>query len=365
MKIEILKTDITDAIKSLAKITTNKGFAILKNVKISACQDGATLTACNLELQCEIKLPARLYFTGECTVNAKNFLAIIKELKSKTIIIESVTEYKAIIYAGKLERTIETLPVIDFPIMHFEKELNSYNIRETVLKEMLSLANCAKCFDHSRHSLNGILFSAGDRLAAVGCDGNRLAIVEREFENATTGKSESIIPNDSISFILHMLKDSFSNVQIVPSENFVRFIWDGITILVRKVQGIYPNYKQVIPKTSEIKLQLNRLEFLNIIKRISPNCQVIKDAKTIKILLTENKLTISATSPDGYSIEEFLPVNYQNTKGITIGFNPLFLSETLEALETESVQFDLTDEMSAGMLSVDGFQFVIMPMTLE
>ena len=364
MKIEILKTEITDAIKSLAKITTKKGFAMLENVKISAGQDGTTLTACNLQIQCEIKIPAKLYFTGECTFNAKTFLAIIKELKSQTIIIECVTEYNATIYAGKSQRTIETLPVIDFPIIHFEKELHSYNVREIILKEMLLLANCAKCFDHARFVMNSILFSAGDNFSTVGCDGNRLAIVEREFENATTGKSESIIPNDAISFILHMLKDSFASVQIVPSENFVRFIWNSITILVRKVQGIYPNYKQVIPKTSEIKLQLNRLEFLNIIKRILPNCRIDKDkdeSKTIKIILTENKLTISTTSQGGHTIEEFLPVNYQNTKGITIGFNPLFLSETLEALETELVQFELTDAMSAGMISVEGFQFVAMP----
>ena len=364
MKIEILKTDITDTIKSLAKITTNKGFAMLENVKISAGQDGATLTACNLEIQCEIKIPAKLYFTGECTINAKTFLAIIKELKSQTIIIECVTEYNATIYAGKSQRTIETLPVVDFPIMHFEKELHSYNVREIILKEMLLLANCAKCKDHSRLALNGLLFSAGDNFSTVGCDGNRLAIVERDFENATQGKSESIIPNDSISFILHMLKDSFSNVQIMPSENFVRFTWDGITILVRKFAGQYPNYRQVIPKTSEVKLQLNRLEFLNIIKRILPNCKIDKDKdspKTIKIILTENKLTISKASQDGHTIEEFLPINYQTTKEITIGFNPLFLSETLEALENESVQFDLTDAMSAGMLSVDGFQFIAMP----
>ena len=368
MKIEILKTEITDAIKSLAKITTKKGFAMLENVKISANQEFTTLTGCNLEIQCEIKIPAKLYFTGECTFNAKTFLAIIKELKSKTIIIEYVTEYKATIYAGKSQRTIDTLPVVDFPIMNFEKELHSYNVREIILKEMLILANSAKCKDQTRYILNSILLSAGDSFSTVGCNGATLAIASRDFENATTGKSESIIPNDSISFILHMLKDSFANVQIMPSENFVRFIWSGITILVRKVQGIYPNYKQVIPKTSEVKLQLNRLEFLNIIKRILPNCKIDKDKdspKSIKIILTENKLTTSATSQDGHTVEEFLPINYQSTKEITIGFNPLFLSETLETLETESVQFEVTDAMSACLLSVEGFQFVAMPTRLE
>jgi DNA polymerase-3 subunit beta len=132
----------------------------------------------------------------------------------------------------------------------------------------------------------------------------------------------------------------------------------GDTLLVSKlIEGNYPNYRQVIPSDANERVELPREALLDTVRRVS--LLASDKSSSVKLVFADNKVEISANSPDAR--EEML-VKYE-AKQIQVAFNPEFMMAPLRNLETETVYLDLIDEMSPGVIRIDGsFLYVLMPM---
>jgi DNA polymerase-3 subunit beta len=137
----------------------------------------------------------------------------------------------------------------------------------------------------------------------------------------------------------------------------------GVLIITKLIEGNYPNYRQVIPAETKERIALPREEFLHALRR----AEIMTSDKqnSVKMAFAKNQLAITANSPDVGEARETMSVNYKG-KDLAIAFNPAYLIEPLNALAEDEVFIELIDELSPGVLKINGpFLYVVMPMRLS
>jgi DNA polymerase-3 subunit beta len=135
----------------------------------------------------------------------------------------------------------------------------------------------------------------------------------------------------------------------------------GDNLLVSKlIEGNYPNYRQVIPADSNERIVISREALLETVRRVSLLSS--DKSNSVKLVFSENHIEVTANSPDVGEAQESMDVIYQGAP-MQIAFNPEFLQAPLRNLDAEEVYLDLIDEMSPGVLRIEGsFLYVLMPM---
>ncbi len=137
----------------------------------------------------------------------------------------------------------------------------------------------------------------------------------------------------------------------------------SVLLITKLIEGNYPNYRQVIPSETKERVSLVREEFLQALRRAE--IMTSDKANSVKLAFGKNNLAITANSPEVGEARESLAVNYKG-KEMAIAFNPRYLIDPLAALTEDEVFFEMIDELSPGMLKINGpFLYVVMPMRLS
>jgi DNA polymerase-3 subunit beta len=233
---------------------------------------------------------------------------------------------------------------------------------------MVRKTSFAMSTDESRYVLNGIFISLKEhKLTMVATDGRRLAMVDEEVDVSEKSQGEFIIPAKAVGELNRLLADK-GEVEINFSENqaalTLRDEKDLSTVVITKlIEGTYPNYRQVIPTETKERVSLSREEFLHALRR----AQIMTSEKqnSVKLHFTKNNLAITANSPEVGEAHESLAINYKG-KDMAIAFNPDYVLDPLNALAEDEVFMELIDELSPGVLKINGpFLYVVMPMRLN
>ena len=146
--------------------------------------------------------------------------------------------------------------------------------------------------------------------------------------------------------------------------NQVVFEVGGVVLSSRLIDGQFPNYRQLLPDAYEHDLRLGGGEISEVVRRISLLAQ--KNAP-LRLAFTEGELTVSARTPDVGEARETLPVPFAG-EPLEIGFNPEFLRDGLEAVETGDVLLKLISPLRPGLIEAadgSGFQYLLMPIRLN
>jgi DNA polymerase-3 subunit beta len=233
---------------------------------------------------------------------------------------------------------------------------------------MMRKTSFAVSTDESRYVLNGIFISLKDhKMTMVATDGRRLALVDEEVDIAEKSSGEFIVPAKAVTELNRLLQDK-GDVEIKFGENQASFALKddkGFSVLVitKLIEGNYPNYRQVIPAEVKERVPLSREEFLQALRRAE--IMTSEKANSVKLTFGKNNLAITANSPEVGEARETLAVNYKG-KEIAIAFNPRYLIDPLNSLVEDEVFFELIDELSPGVLKINGpFLYVVMPMRLS
>jgi DNA polymerase-3 subunit beta len=247
-------------------------------------------------------------------------------------------------------------------------ELRRLVISQEKFRGMLRRTSFAVSTDETRYVLNGILFSLKEHLfTMVATDGRRLALTEEEVDVTPENQAEFIVPTKAIAELNRLLQPK-GEVEIRSTENQVAFTLRDenghATLLISKlVEGNYPNYRQVIPPESAERIPLVREEFLQALRRAE--IMTSDKSNSVKLAFTKNNLAITANTPEVGEARESLAVNYKGND-LAVAFNPAYLMDPLKALDVDEVFFELTDELSPGVIKINGpFRYVIMPMRMS
>ena len=368
MNFSIAKEQLIQGLQSVQNVvSTRTTLPILSNVLLRAEDNRLHLTATDLDVTIACAVEATVKAPGSTTVPVKRFFSVVRELSSPEIDIEVDDKNATSIRAGASFYKIHGLPADEYPPLPEFKENKRISIPQSKLKGMLKKTSFAISTDESRYVLNGIFISLKDhKMTMVATDGRRLALVDEEMDVPETSQGEFIVPTKAVNELSRLLQDK-GEVDINFSANQAAFALrdekgSSVWILSKLVEGNYPNYRQVIPTETKERLTLVREEFLQALKRAE--LMTSDKSNSVKLHFTKNNLSITANSPEVGEARESIAVNYKGDE-FAIAFNPTYVIEPLNALDTDEVFLELIDELSPGVIKINGpFLYVVMPMRL-
>ncbi len=381
VKLSFSKDDLLNAMQIVqSSVSTKSTLPILANVLITV-QDasrngnaGTIIEATDLEVGVRCVVKAEVFKEGKITVPAKKFGDLVREMPSgKDIELSSADGKRIEFKCGKVKATLNALSAEDFPVIPEFPEKKSFQVKKSVFRDMIKKTSFAVSTDETRYVLNGIFFSAtAGELKMVATDGRRLAFLSRKYEQKELSASV-IIPAKAINELARLLAlsedESEDWIQIAPHENQVAFRWmnrgESITLVSRVIDGAFPNYDQVIPKSKEFELKIKKEDIFPAVKRAALFAQ--DRGGSVRFSLSNNALRISANSQGLGEEEEEIEVPYAG-KDFEIAFNPVFLLDVLKNSDSSEIRFEFSSSLNPGLIrptADDSYICVIMPMRLQ
>jgi DNA polymerase-3 subunit beta len=300
-------------------------------------------------------------------VPVKKLFGIARELSGSEIEIEVDDKNVCSVRCGASFYKIHGLAAEEFPPMPKFKEDKSVKLQQATMRGMLKKTSFAISTDEARYVLNGIFLNLKDhKITMVATDGRRLAMVDEEADVSEKSQGEFIIPAKAVNELNRLLQET-GDVELKFTDNQAAFTLksdkgSSILIISKLIEGNYPNYKQVIPGEMKERIALPREEFLHALKRAE--IMTSEKANSVKLAFGKNNLAITANAPEVGEARESIAVNYKG-KEMAIAFNPKYLIDPLNALAVDEVFIELIDELSPGVLKINGpFLYVVMPMRL-
>lgn len=368
MNLTIAKEQILTGLQAVQNVvSTRTTLPILSNVLMRAADDRVEFTATDLDVTVSCSVEASVKKPGATTIPVKKLFGIIRELSSPEIDIETDDKNVTSIRAGSSFFKIRGLAAEEFPPLPKFKEDKRVTVPQEKFRGMLKKTSFAISSDESRYVLNGIFLSLKDhKITLVATDGRRLALVDEEADISDKSQGEFIIPAKAVNELTRLLQDS-GDVEVNFSDNQASFTLKnekgGVLIVSKLIEGNYPNYRQVIPAETKERIALPREEFLHALRR----AEIMTSDKqnSVKMAFGKNNLAITANSPDVGEARETMAINYKG-KEMAVAFNPAYLIDPLNSLTEDEVFFELIDELSPGVLKINGpFLYVVMPMRLS
>jgi len=363
MKFTIQKEEFIRGLQLIQSIVvSHTTLPILYNVLITAEKEKINLFATDLSISIKCPLQAAVTKTGSCSFNARMLFSIIRELPQDSVEFHIEDKNRAIIQCGQSSYKLLGISADEFPALPPLQTARSFTIDQALLKDAFQKTNYAVSNDESRLILNGVFMSIkNQKLVVVATDGRRLALVEKEIELPDDQKIDFVIPAKTINELIKILKDE-GGVKISLTPNMVSFEMEGCTIISKLIEGVYPNYQQVIPSQCEERISVERESLLGALRRTA----IISNERnpSIKIMLSKNQLQVAASNADVGEASEQLPVKYSG-KAMAMTFNPNYLIDPLKSLNSDDIAIEFTDELSPAVIKSNiPFMYVLMPLRI-
>jgi DNA polymerase-3 subunit beta len=351
-------------------ISSSNSLAILDNFLFELEQNRLTVSATDLETTMSATLEIDSTSKGSVAVPAKLVLEILKTFpeqpltftveENNTIEISSNSGKYALAYALGEE----------FPKAVVLDESSTTLVPAEILGAAISKTIFAAGNDDLRPVMSGVFFQfSTEGLIFVATDAHKLVKYSRT-DVKSSEVAEFIMPKKPLNILKGILSVLDSDVKIEYNNSNARFSFDNYVLVCRLIDGKYPNYEAVIPKENPNKLLINRIQFLNSVRRVAIFSN--KTTHQIRLKIAGTELNISAEDVD-YSnkAEERLTCDYQGDD-LQIGFNSRFLSEMLTNLQSDEIQLEMSLPNRAGILTpVDGLDdgeivtMLVMPVMLN
>lgn len=366
MEFRIAADELKKALYRAQGIVERKAtMPILANVLVNATALGVQITAFDMDIGIISEHPAEVTKPGAMTLSAKYVFDIVQNLPQAHLTLRKLPNNYVEIISGTAHFKIVGMSPEEYPKLPKEENAPLAPVDGKTLLEMIKKTSFAISTDETRYILNGVFFEPreGGKLRMVATDGHRLALIERDMPGDFKLKAGVIIPRKGLFELKRLLDEApDAQCQLGFAENSALFKKPGLTMVMRLIDGHFPEYQRVIPKDGEKAVLVNKSRFLDSLKRIA----LLSADKTnaVKISLEKNQLRINSQNPDLGEAQEDLEIEYGGAP-ITIGFNARYLMDVLSAVEAEEVSFELGDEHSPGVIHLPkdrSYTAVVMPM---
>lgn len=374
MKFVVEKDTLISGLQQVMNVVGTKlTMPILSNVLIEATADGdqIALSTTNLDMGIRCSIAAQVEQSGRITLPVKKLASIVKALPGKEVTCVIDNDVLVRIESDGSRFRILGLSADDFPALPRLEGGQKIEVNQIKLARMLRSISYAQSKDENRYILNGVYFLIENSgLSFVATDGRRLALTSSEIPGCDIQKSV-IVPAKMIGELERTLGIG-ENTRIFMTDKQIAFsidvstennLGDTIYIVSKIVEGKYPNYKQVIPSSSDYRVRLDREQLLSVVQRIA----LVADDKdcSVRLKFADNLLETSARSVSYGEAREALPIAYDE-KSVEIAFNPQFLIDPFKVLISDEIFFEFKDEFSPGIIKTnDTFLCVVMPLRIN
>ena len=366
MKINVARDELVAKLGVVSRAVSTRGTVqVLSGILLRAEGDVLTLAATDMELSLRTTLDAQVEGDGAVVIPGKPLVELARLLPDSDVTIEYRPEEGTVqIVSGSYSSRLHVFNAEDFPrLPAIDAQLHSID-REALLETVDRVARSASR-DESRPVLTGILvrFEAG-KLVMVATDSYRLSVKETELD-AAAPELEAIIPARALTELSRLAGGD--TVELGVHENHVVFgtgSTDGADawLTTRRIDGQFPNYRQLLPETFEVELTLPKSELADVVRRAS--VLALRNSP-LRLRLAEGELTVSAQTQDVGETQETMPAAYTGEEFV-IGFNAEFLRDGVDSIVGDDVRVKLINPLRPAILedAAGDFTYLIMPIRL-
>ena len=365
MEIRIGKNEFLRGLRLAQGIADRKStMPMLANVLLRTQGKNQLLVAAtdlNVSLSAELK--SQNAAEGGITLNAKSLNDLIASAPGEDITLKRADNHWAEIRSGKVTYRIVGMPDRDFPRVPDHREASYTPVESAVLREMIDRTLFSVCNDETRFHLNGVFFeSDGSKARMVSTDGHRLSKVERTIANGPKLSAGVIIPKKGLLEMKKVL-ESGPSCKLAIKTPHLFLVQEDLAIAVKLIDAQFPPYEQVIPKDHKKVITIDRVRFIEAMRRAQ---LMSSETRGVKVAASKDGVTIASDNPDLGEVREELDAEY-NGEAIAIGFNPKYVVELLGQMASDQVTLSLGGELDPGLIKPigsDEYLGVVMPMRI-
>lgn len=364
-KDKILKA-INSVVKGVASKTT---MPILEGILIQTNDNEIKLTTYDLEIGIEYIIESNVEVQGSTVVNAVMFSEIIRKLPDTEISFKiNENNLLEIECEGSLYK-LATMNPEEFPELPKIDIENFVELEQRSLKDMIRKTIFAVSNEENRPIFTGCLFEvSNNKINVVAIDGFRLGWINN-YLNKEYSDFTAVIPGKTLNEVNKIVTDSFETIKIGVSKNQALFEMENCKIVTRLLEGEFLNYSNVVPKTWETRIRVNKSIFQNCFERISliSASSIEKEKKyPVKVSIDIGKVTISCTNQTGDAKEEM----YVATEGknLEIGVNPKYFLDALKVIDDEEIFIDFGTSISPCVIrpiDSEDYTYMILPIRMK
>ena len=361
MEFTIQQADLSYALSTaLASVPSKSTMPILSTVLLEAEGDTLRITGTDLDVTTSITVPATVKSSGRAAVQARHFADAVRKLPRDLVKVTDDGQGRVSIEYGKGKgrSAVPRQNDQEYPALPTVKAESKAAIEGPALARLIARSVYAVSGDETRPVLGGVYVQAeGKHVSFVATDGHRLARATRKGDFGGLGKQAVIIPAKTIQALGRLAGDATSPVEISVStqRNHVAFHLrigqNEVTVFSRLLEGPFPNYEQVIPKSNPRTMTVGRIELREALDRVATHSDNI--THQVRFAVAPNQVRLSVNTADVGSGEETVDAQYEGDE-LELGYNAIYLLDILKTIETERVVFRLNTPISAGIVEPEG-----------
>lgn len=362
MKLSINQTELLNALTIVQKaISARSTTPVLSGIYVETRLDEVVFQATDLELSIKYKTTALVEEDGATVFPGKLIVDIVKNLPDAAVHIE-VNDNEAIIACESSSFSIKCLNPIDFPGFPDVETEQQISIPFEDFSNMARKVCRCVSKDESRAILTGVLIETeNDQLKMVATDSYRLALTDVNLKNQTEGFSAVL----SGSFIADLagLPKTGDDISFALAENQIIVSYRATTFINRRIEGRYPNYKQLLPTSCETRCIVDRKALLAAVKRSS---LLDHSGSQVRFNINVASQTLQlSTSQDAGSTQEIVKAQIEGND-VEIGFNSYYVGEGLSVMDSSQVSFEVVSALKPGIIKgTEGEQYLYLVMPVR
>ena len=345
-------------------VSTRASVQILGGILLRSDAEELTLAATDMEISLRVAVGAEVPAAGSAVVPGRLLVDIIRLLPTADVELEHRSEEGRVhVRSGPATFALHTYNPEDFPRLPEIDQGSLFQVDREAFLDTVKRVTRAASRDESRPVLTGILvrFENG-KVVMAATDSYRLSVKETPIGGGPAGVVEAIVPARALGELLRISQAEGPPIEVGVQENQVVFGADDVWLTARRIDGQFPNYRQLLPESFEAEVTLPRQELADVVRRVK---LMVQRNSPVRLRFEEGQLTVSAQTQDVGEGSETIPAPYGGDP-IEIGFNAEFLLDGLESVADESVRLKLISPLRPGMIlgESDDFVYLIMPIRL-
>jgi DNA polymerase-3 subunit beta len=375
MKATVLQETLAHGLSIVSRaVSPRSTLPVLANILMATDEGRLRLSATNLELGITCWIGAKIEEEGSTTVPARTFADLVSTLPAEPVNFSLNPATQTLnVRCGPSNTDIKCIDAQEFPPLPVPDLEGAIHINVTDFKEMIQQVVFAASTDEARPVLMGVLLTIeGDTLTMAAADGFRLSVRKGTLSQPAAQPLSAIIPARALSELGRVAADGNESIAMIlpKGRGQVVFRMKDVEVVSQLIEGTFPDYQQIIPRSYKSRTILSTPALLKACKQAEIFAREGSNVARLNIKsageLEPGSVEISAQSEETGSNETVVAATIDGI-GLLIAFNVRYLREVLEVIKTPNVALETTAPNAPGVIRPvgdDNFLHVIMPMHL-
>lgn len=370
MKLTIERSVLLNALGHVQSVVERRNtIPILSNILLQAESGSVRLVATDLDIEAVDHADAQIAQEGAVTAPAGTMFDVVRKLPAGSDVeLELNPENRQLtIQSGRSKFSLPTLPASDFQTMQADEGATEFSLDAPGLRRLIDKTRFAISTEETRYYLNGVYLHVADtdggkKLRTVATDGHRLALSEVDAPGGADALAGVIVPRKAIGEARRLIENEDGDVLVSVSDTKIVFKAGRAQLTSKLIDGTFPDYARVIPKTNDKALIIDNKLFEAAVDRVATVSA--ERSRSVKLSVSDGKVVLAVNSAETGQGREEIECDYQS-EPMDIGFNAKYLLDVAAQIEAEDARFLLNDPASPALILDPGdsnAQYVLMPL---